>query len=91
MQQISQGVDAQEKAGLKPTEWENRTSTGWKEMSKKELPKRENFLATIATHRGSYAGIVQDRAKQLIWMHTLGFVIISWWYAGGRMLLGWAS
>jgi uncharacterized protein len=88
MQQISQGAEAQVKAGMTPTKWETGVSTAWKEMSKKEMPKREDFLKDIATYRGSYAGIVKDRAKQLIWGQTLGFLFFGWWFAGGRMLIG---
>jgi uncharacterized protein len=88
MQQTSQGVDAQVKAGMKPSDWETKVSTSWKEISKKEMPKRENFLADIATYRGSYAGIVKDRAMQLIGGQTFGFLFIFWWFTGGRMLIG---
>jgi uncharacterized protein len=88
MRRTAERVEAQSKAGEKPTDWDKKVADGWKEMSKNELPKREDFLKDIATYRGTYAGIVQDRAKNLIWGETFGFLFFGWWFAGGRMLIG---
>jgi uncharacterized protein len=88
MKATSESYEAKVKAKEPVADWEKGVSEGWKQMSKSEMPKREDFFNDIATYRGSYAGIVKDRAKTLIWGQTLGFVFFAWWYAGGRMLIG---
>ena len=72
---------------LKPGGWDEGVRDAWKEM-KDEPPKREDFLKQIATHRSGYFKIVKERAKQLIWGQTMGFVVGIWWLVGGRMLIG---
>ena len=81
-------VEAQVKAGEKPKWWETKVQEGWREIAKTEMPKREDFLKSIATHRGPYWGLVKERARELIFGHTIGFVFVGWWFAGGRMLIG---
>jgi uncharacterized protein len=81
-------VEAEARQGHKAGWWDEKVHDGWKEMSKNELPKREDFLQEIAAHRGSYGALVKHRAKSLVWAHTLGFVLGGWWFAGGRMLIG---
>ena len=81
-------VEAQVKAKEKPSDWNQKVHDAWTEMSKSEMPKREDFLKEIADHRGSYGGIVKDRASQLVWGQTIGFLLFGWWFAGGRMLIG---
>jgi len=90
MRRTAERVEAEAKAapGKKPTWWEEKVRDGWKEMSKGEMPKREDFLKSIATHRGPYWGMVKERAGSLIWGQTLGFVFGGWFFAGGRMLVG---
>ena len=88
MKATAENAEAKIKAGEKPGRWERKVTDGWKEMSKAEMPKREDFLKQIALYRGGYAGIVKDRASSLIWEQTLGFVFMGWWFAGGRMLIG---
>lgn len=88
MKTIGEGVEVQAKADMKPKEWEKGVSEAWKNMSKTEMPKREDFLKEIATYRGSYGGIVKHRAWNLLMEHTFGFLLLGWWYAGGRMLIG---
>jgi uncharacterized protein len=88
MQRTAERVEAQTKAGQKPKDWEEKVSEGYKNLTKQEMPKREDFLKDIATYRGSYWGIVKDRASQLIWGQTLGFLFFGWWAIGGRMLIG---
>jgi uncharacterized protein len=88
MRGTAERVEAQARAGETPAWWEEKVREGWKEMSRSEMPKREDFLKEIATYRGDYRAIVQDRAKELIWEQTLGFVFFGWWFAGGRMLIG---
>jgi uncharacterized protein len=86
MRRTAERVEAQTHSGQKPSYWDERVAEGWKDMSKK--PKREEFLKIIATYRGSYAEIVKDRARSLIWEETLGFIFFGWWFAGGRMMIG---
>ncbi len=88
MRRTAERVEAESKAGRPVRWWNQQVHDGWREMSKNELPKREKFLEEIATHRGSYAEIVQHRAKSLIWGQTIGFLLFGWWAVGGRMLIG---
>ena len=50
--------------------------------------KKEDFEKSIKIHRGGYAGIVKERAKELFFVQTLGFILGGFWLAGGRMLIG---
>ncbi|MFL5744189.1 MAG: hypothetical protein ACJ751_05955, partial [Niastella sp.] len=79
MQKTAERVQVQVKEGQTPKDWEQKVSDAWKEMSKQEKPKRENFLKDIATYRGSYWGMVKHRASQLIWGQTIGFLLVGWW------------
>ncbi len=88
MKATSERYEAKVKAKETVQDWERGVSEGWKQMSKSEKPKREDFFNDIQTYRGGYAGIVKDRAKTLIWAQTVGFFLFAWWYAGGRMLIG---
>ena len=88
MRRTAERVEAQAKAGEKPSTWNQKVHDGYKEMTKSEKPNWEKFVTEIATYRGGYAGIVKDRASQLIWGQTIGFVLMGWWFAGGRMLIG---
>jgi uncharacterized protein len=88
MRATAERVEVATREGRTPGWFSQKVHDGWKEMSKNELPKREEFLAEIATHRGSYWGIVKERAKELIWFQLFGFLFAGWWMAGGRMLIG---
>ena len=88
MKRTAERVEARTKLGEKPQGWDAKVAEGYKQMTKEEMPKREDFLRQVAVKRGSYVGIVRDRASGLIWSQTLGFLIGGWWYAGGRMLIG---
>lgn len=88
MRNTAARVDARVKAGQKPGWWEQKVHEGWKEMSKSEMPKREDFLKAVARRRESYPAIVKSRAGSLIFEHTIGFLLGGWWLAGGRMLIG---
>ena len=50
--------------------------------------KKEDFEKAIKVHRGGYAGIVKERAKELFFYQTLGFFLATFWLVGGRMLIG---
>jgi uncharacterized protein len=88
MKRTADRVEIQVKEGKKPTGWDEKVSEAYKGMMKQEMPKREDFLKDIATHRGPYRALVGHRAGNLIWAQTLGFVFGGWWLAGGRMLIG---
>ena len=88
MRNTAERVNAEVKEGKKPDRWDLKVHKGWTQMTKNEMPKREDFLQDISDHRSSYWTIVKDRAKQLIWIQTIGFVFGGWWFAGGRMLIG---
>ncbi len=88
MQATAESVEARTKVGEKPKAWETKVADAWKKMAKSEPPKREDFLEEIRTYRGGYWGIVKDRANHLIWGQTVGFLVMEWWFLGGRMLIG---
>ncbi|WZP00802.1 DUF418 domain-containing protein [Isosphaeraceae bacterium EP7] len=88
MKRTHERVQAETKAGKTPTKWEKRVSDGWAKTLKGTKPSHERFQKDIATHRGGYAGIVKERAEELISSQTFGFIFAGWWLAGGRMLLG---
>jgi uncharacterized protein len=58
------------------------------EIDPNALKKKENFEKSIKIHRGGYAGIVKERAKELFVVQTVGFILGGFWLAGGRMLIG---
>ncbi len=88
MKATAERAEAEVKAGRKPTWWREKVHESWVEMSKKEMPRREDFLEEMATYRGGYLGIVADRAEDLIWGQTLGFLFGGGMLVGGRMLIG---
>jgi len=88
MRSAAERVEAQVKAKDTPSDWDKKVGEAWKNMTKSEMPKREDFLKDIATYRGSYAGIVKDRAWNLFMGQTSGFLFFGWWFSGGRMLIG---
>jgi uncharacterized protein len=88
MRSTYERVETQSKQGKAPGWWDEAVHDGWKEMSRSEPLKREEFLKKVEAHRGGYRAIVVDRAKSLVWEQTLGFVFLTWWFGGGRMLIG---
>jgi uncharacterized protein len=58
------------------------------QIDPKAPKKKENFEKAIKIHRGGYTGIVKERAKELFFAQTLGFILGGFWLAGGRMLIG---
>jgi uncharacterized protein len=48
----------------------------------------ERFSKYLDVYRGDYFGIVLHRAKELILGQTFGFVFVTLWMVGGRMLIG---
>jgi uncharacterized protein len=88
MKRTYERVEAQQKADQKPDWWDKKVHGGYRDMTKQEMPKHDDFMKSIMLHRGPYNRMVKERAKQLIWVQTLGFVFGAWWFAGGRMLIG---
>jgi uncharacterized protein len=88
MKRTAARVEIQIKEGKKPRWWDEKVRDAHKAMSKQEMPKRDDFLKNIATHRGPYKGLVAHRAGNLVGAQTFGFVFGGWWLAGGRMLIG---
>ena len=92
MEATAMKVEAQVAAKETPVPWEKRVAEAWKKMAKPEkksaFEKREVFLEDLKVMRGGYAGIVKNRALNLFFGQTLGFVMFAWWFVGGRMLIG---
>ncbi len=81
-------VDAMRKEGKKPSTLQETLNGVWEEMKKADDTSREEFLKEVLAYRASYPQIVRHRASDLFWAQTLGFVMGTSWFAGGRMLLG---
>jgi uncharacterized protein len=86
-------VDAKKKAGAEPTWLEKKAAKLWTEDLQKELmptpeQRAKEWDKVVATHRGGYAGIVKDKAVDLVQSQTWGFLFGAGLFAGGRMLLG---
>jgi uncharacterized protein len=88
MREGARRVDAQLAAGETPSEKDKELHKQWKDMEKEMVDTPEKFDKAIRIHRGGYFGIVAGRAKELIFVQTMGFVLGFWWLVGGRMLLG---
>ena len=89
MKKTSERVEAEQKAGKKPEWWDKKVHGGYREMTKQEMPKHEDFMK-IHQHpsRVLQAGWSRNESEELIWGQTLGFLFGGWWFAGGRMLIG---
>ena len=94
LENTAKKAEAAEKAGNQPTRfqawiyhdvWTAKILPGIDPDAPK---KKEDFEKSIKIHRGGYAGIVKERAKELIFAQTLGFILGNFWLAGGRMLIG---
>jgi uncharacterized protein len=94
LERTAKKAEAAEKANTQPTRFQAWIYYDvWKP---KILPKidpnsaknKEAFEKSIQTHRGGYVGIVKDRAKELLFGQTLGFILGGFWLAAGRMLIG---
>jgi uncharacterized protein len=86
-------VEAQTKAGETPSRFDQRLHGWWTNGLQKHLtpnPEQEakEWDKDMTIHRGGYVGIVKHRAVQLVFEHTLGFLLGGGLFAGGRMLLG---
>lgn len=94
LENTAKKAEAAEKAQQQPTRFQAWIYHDvWKTKILPSLdpnsPKnKEAFEKSIKIHQGGYAGIVKERAKQLIGSQTLGFFLFGFWLAGGRMLIG---
>ena len=86
MRTTAEKVASQVEAKETPNWWNQGVHDAWKEMSKEELPKREDSLKEIARYRGPYLEIVKKRAGELLWL-PMGLLIYGW-VVCGRMLIG---
>ncbi len=86
-------VEAQEKAGQTPNRTDKKLAEIWKTNLEENLSptpeqRAKDWDKEMAIYRGGYFGIVKHRAGQLIWVHTVVFVLVLSFMAGGRMLVG---
>ncbi len=86
-------VEAQKNAGEKPSNWDKRLHDIWVDKVQKGLrptaeQKAKAWDKELTVHRGGYLGIVKHRAKNLIFEHTIGFILGGVLLASSRMLLG---
>jgi uncharacterized protein len=93
MKAITARVDAQVRAGETPSRFDRRIHDIWtknlqKEFKPNEEQRRKNWNEEMEAYRGGYAGIVKQRAFELLMAHTVGFILGGFFFAGSRMLLG---
>jgi uncharacterized protein len=86
-------VEAREKADESPDPADKKLADIWKKNIEEHLsptPEQQakDWDTEMATYRGGYFGIVKHRAGQLIWVHTIVFLLGLGFTAGGRMLIG---
>jgi len=86
-------VEAQTKAGQKPTPRDQWLHDIWtKKVQKNVRPTPEqqtkSWNEELAAYRGGYFGIVKHRALELLIAQTIGFLLGGGFLAGSRMLLG---
>jgi uncharacterized protein len=86
-------VDAKTRAGQTPSWLEKVAAKQWNENLRKELmptpeERSKKWSESLATYRGGYFGIVKHKAFELLMGQTVGFLLGSGLFAGGRMLLG---
>jgi uncharacterized protein len=94
MKATAKRVEAQKKAGEKPDPRDEKVAEAWnKDYSKFMAPTREQeekgWKAEMEAYRGSYRGIVKFRAVFLVFLQTIGTVMLGMLFmAIGRMLIG---
>jgi uncharacterized protein len=86
-------VEAQTKAGEKPTKLDTRLRDVWvNNLQAKFTPnpdkEKEAWDKELAIYRGSYWGMVKHRAVSEFFGQTVGFLLGGFLLAGSRMLLG---
>jgi uncharacterized protein len=87
MKVTAERVDSELARKEKPGWWDKAVHDAWREISKDEVPKREEMVKEILEARKPYPTLVARRAESQLWM-PLAFILGGWWLAGGRMLIG---
>jgi uncharacterized protein len=75
-------------AGTATTERSRELAEIRKKISDDEPTRRKKFQTEIEVYRGDYRRIVAHRATNLFNNHVFGFILVTWWQLGGRMLIG---
>jgi uncharacterized protein len=93
MKAVTARVEAQQKAGETPKRFDQRIHDIWtKDVREHVSPTPEERVRDwdkeLAIYRGGYAGIVKHRAGELVFVHTIVFLLGLGFFAGGRMLIG---
>jgi uncharacterized protein len=86
-------VEAQTKAGQKPSPRDQRLHDIWtKNIQENVMPSPEQQATAwnkeLAAYRGGYVGIVKHRAFQVLMAQTFGFLVAGLFFAASRMLVG---
>jgi len=86
-------VEAQTKAGQKPTPRDQQLHDIWTKHLKENFtptPEQQakSWNKELAAYRGGYLGIVKHRAFEVLMSQTVGFLLGGMFLAGSRMLLG---
>jgi uncharacterized protein len=86
-------VEAQTRAGEKPTSLDTRLQGIWTEHIRDEVmpsdeKKAKDWDEAMAAYRGGYPGIVKHKAFDLLMEHVFGFLFGAGFFAASRMLVG---
>jgi uncharacterized protein len=86
-------VEAQTKAGEKPTGRDQQLYDIWTKHIRDEITpapeiKAKKWNEELAAYRGGYLGIVKQRAPELAIVQTVGFLLGGGFFAASRMLVG---
>jgi len=86
-------VEAQTKAGEKPTRLDQQLHEVWTKHVRDEIvpseeKRREEWDKAMAAYRGGYFGIIKKKAFELFMEHTVAFLIGGFLVAASRMLIG---
>ncbi len=88
MRQQSDEVQKALAAGEEPSEMQTGMARNWKAMQSEFDPSPHEIRKQLETYRDGYAGILKDRAPDVLMTHTQGLPFYIIWRAGGLMLLG---
>jgi uncharacterized protein len=86
-------VEAQTKAGEKPTNLDQRLHDLWTKHLQEELmptpgQKAKSWTKEMVAYQGGYLGIVKYRALDVLMSQTIGFLLGGAFFGMSRMLLG---
>ena len=93
MKSVTARVEAQTKAGEKPSALNQQLHDIWVTNIRDELTpspekKTQKWDEEMAAHRGSYRGIVKHKAFDLLMEQVFGFIFGAGFFAASRMLVG---